>query len=540
MRHAEKALGEAVGEIQQRFPAEEAMGYIDDLSRLDRYQASRDIEIAADMVAAWADGSGLSSVEITKFPADGQRHWWTFRAPSAWTPLEASVSINGGDLTAYPRDPCSLATYSSAVQLRSLQIGRELVVVPRSDDSLSSIIEKVEKSGADGFVTDAVSTEDQVGRIELPLSSRLFGFSVRPSVLKRLSDVHAAEVMVTVDRTASMPVVMGVVPGNTDEEVWLQAHLCHVRPGANDNLSGVAALLGLVSSFAGTTPQKTIRFLWGPEFVGTAAVLHERTGRPTCVLNLDMVGEDQTKCGGPLVAERSPDHVPSFLSALVEAAADAIPPGSWNWRAAPFAGTSDHLLYADRSIARPAVHLGHWPDRFNHSSEDTIDKVDPEELARSSAIAGAAALVAAGATDLSAPDLVSLVDAWGNKRVSEVKQMNNYSEGLLAHTEEVVRGSRGESHELEPPEDDALVRKWPGPFNLRGLLEDAGDSNLRAGRDDFVKMTALALAIDDRSSRSRVISRAAYSSLLPIEPGFGHGFLETMIDAGWVGVADRD
>lgn len=454
------------------------MGYIAELSVLDRYQASKGIETAADKVAEWAERARLSSVEVKKYPADGERRWWTYRAPVAWTPIAASLSVDGRELAAYPKDPCSIATYSAAIPDTTLRVGSELAITPNS-------------SGALGFVTDAASNEEQTGRIELPHDSRLFGFSVRPAEMRQLAEAQQARVLVEVDRSAFMPVVTGVIPGKTDDELWLQAHLCHARPGANDNLSGVAALLGLASVLADLQADRTIRFLWGPEFVGTAAMLHETSIRPFCVVNLDMVGEDQDKCGGPLTIERTPDHIPSFLSALVEAAAEAIPQGSWAWTATPFKGASDHLLFADRSIARPAVQIGHWPDRFNHSSADTIDKVDPAELVRSSAIEGAAAHVAA----MSPPE--------------------------------------GKSIPLEPPDQDPLVRKWPGPFNLRALMEDAGKGETRVDLDDYVRMTALALAIDDRSSRLIVIRRASLSSMQPIEPDFAHEFFDTLVSAGW-------
>ena len=79
----------------------------------------------------------------------------------------------------------------------------------------------------------------------------------------------------------------------------LTAHLCHPRPSANDNASGVAALLAAAGCWP-TLPGGggcAVRFLWGPEFLGIAAYLHDvvHAGRapvPVLALNVDMAGED--------------------------------------------------------------------------------------------------------------------------------------------------------------------------------------------------------------------------------------------------------
>lgn len=57
-----------------------------------------------------------------------------------------------------------------------------------------------------------------------------------------------------------------VLPGTTrpDEIVVIGAHYDTVSttPGADDNASGVAALLALARSFQGATPERTVRFVW--------------------------------------------------------------------------------------------------------------------------------------------------------------------------------------------------------------------------------------------------------------------------------------
>ncbi|NIN65184.1 MAG: DUF4910 domain-containing protein, partial [Anaerolineae bacterium] len=63
-------------------------------------------------------------------------------------------------------------------------------------------------------------------------------------------------------------VVSALIPGQTEEEVAIVAHLCHPQWSANDNASGAAAVLevartlqGLISEGKLDKPRRGIRFL---------------------------------------------------------------------------------------------------------------------------------------------------------------------------------------------------------------------------------------------------------------------------------------
>jgi hypothetical protein len=47
----------------------------------------------------------------------------------------------------------------------------------------------------------------------------------------------------------------------------------------------------------------------------------------------------------------------------------------------PYSGGSDHIVYIDPAIGVPCPMLIQWPDRFYHSSHDTIEHTDPDSLA---------------------------------------------------------------------------------------------------------------------------------------------------------------
>ena len=459
-------LAGLVEAVHGAFDVPAAMADVAAICEHDRYQASAGIHAAAAYVADRAADAGLVDVEILHFLADGARRWWTFAAPMPWTPRRASLHLDGVPILHYPDQPYALAANSAPTPPRRLRLVRwsaahrpdpSAAIVVLHDTHLPSVLAELVSRGAAGVVTDPLATpahprpvitgsvdsgcgeetaadssgdhaaeagataarwRGQVGRIELPGGCPLFAFSVtgeQLDVLCRAAERGAsAHVDVDVDQDAgTFPVVTGWLPGTagatgttvTAGELLLSAHLCHPRPSANDNASGVAALLGIARAHGVLGGGRALRFVWGPEFVGMAAYLHDRVhaGRapmPVAAVNVDMAGEDQRRCGGPLVIERAPDELPSPLSAIAERCAalvpararsysGAAPSDTWAWRATPYVGASDHAMPAGRPTGCPAISLGHWPDDANHTSADTIELVDPDELRRTATIAGA-------------------------------------------------------------------------------------------------------------------------------------------------------
>jgi len=230
---------------------------------------------------------------------------------------------------------------------------------------------------------------------------------VRSTVVSRLYDGH-------------LEVVAALIPGETDEEVVAVAHLCHPRPSANDNASGAAALLEsartlqhLIKAGALPRPRRGIRLLWVPEMRGTYAYLatHEpEIPRMVAGVNLDMVGQDQEQCGSVFVIESPPAALPSFAPDLLQRLreewmgempnlAGGMPFPLFRHAVSPFSGGSDHYILSDPSVGVPTPMLIQWPDKFYHTSEDTLDKVSPHMLAVVGGLATAYACFAANARD---------------------------------------------------------------------------------------------------------------------------------------------
>jgi hypothetical protein len=191
------------------------------------------------------------------------------------------------------------------------------------------------------------------------------------------------------------------IPGETGEEVLVYGHLCHPGPSANDNASGSGVVVelartlnALITSGKLPKPRRGVRFLLGAEFTGSYAFVANNPGIIACTvagLNLDMVGQDEEKCGSFLNVEYPPRAIPSYAGDLMSAILDRLVARSevpFRNKPVPFSGGSDHLLFSDPSIGVPCPMLICHPDKFYHTSADTMDKVSPTTLKRIGLMAG--------------------------------------------------------------------------------------------------------------------------------------------------------
>lgn len=580
-------------------PADRMIDWVRLVSSLDRYQASEGLSRAAGLIAEVAVDVGLEDVSVQSFPADGAPRWWTFEAPMSWTPSVARLSVTRAGVPLlrldHARDPFAVATYSASTPAGGVSVpvvpfagtspaafAGALVVVRRSDLSSAPVVGELTSAGAVGYVTDAVTKGDggrYRGRIELPLHSPLLAFSLTTAEMETVdralrdgSGRLLAHVEVDCRSDAQMPSVSGVLPGDgaEDEEVWLTAHLCHPRPSANDNASGVAALLGVASTLAARRrrdpswiTRRTIRFLWGPEFVGTAAVLHRRvTGSggqalPHVLVNLDMVGEDQRRCRSPFVVERPPDYLGSFLGPLAEHVVEQVfamtSDHGGSWAPSPFLGFSDHALVADPSIARPAVQLCHPADQFNHSAGDTVDNVSAAEMRRSAVVAATLAVLTAG-TDLARLDRLTIAQTWAAREAAvaeaiAAREGGRWGRGLLEYVDSRITAvSRTLAYRpvtAQPASSrGALRRNWDGPLNLRAMTAELSPPERRdldalvAGDKGVLSLLYhCAIRADGCRGDAQIIDETSYELRRPVSDRLGMILLDFLRASGWV-VAD--
>lgn len=295
----------------------------------------------------------------------------------------------------------------------------------------------------------------------------------------------------------AMEVVTALVPGETDEAVIVVAHLCHPQPSANDNASGTAAALEAARTLARLIangdlprPRRGIRFLWLPEMTGSYAYLaghEEDISRMVAGINLDMVSEDQAQTGASFLIERPPDAMSSFAPDLLERLREELfddAPSHTGLDGYPlfrhattgFSGGSDHYVFSDPTVGVPMPMLIQWPDKFYHTSADTLDKVDPTMLARAGTLATAYAFFVANAGQAEATWLAHEIQARFQVRLAQCVQA--YITGMwdsqvpTASKEALEMLERWIAYTLERHKESltTLIRLWGGIDPLTKVL----------------------------------------------------------------------
>jgi hypothetical protein len=213
--------------------------------------------------------------------------------------------------------------------------------------------------------------------------------SAHPGVPLRLRIALGRE-----DRTASN--VVGILPGTdpalAGEAVVVGAHYDHLgrehgvlHPGADDNASGTAVVLGLARAFAaaGGAPRTLVFVLFGAEELGLVGSRHFVTHpavpmeRTVAMLNFDMVGRlrnDRLWVSGV-------DSGTAMRGVVIQAAAGESL--AVEARGTPYA-PSDHVRFYSAGAPVLFFYTGQHEDY--HRPGDTADKINAPGMARIAAM----------------------------------------------------------------------------------------------------------------------------------------------------------
>lgn len=246
------------------------------------------------------------------------------------------------------------------------------------------------------------------------------------------------------------------------EEIILCAHLYegYVKLGANDNISGSAALIEvartlneLIAKGQIERPKRSIRFIWVPEFQGSipwAQQNKEILQKTLCNINLDMVGLWLSKSQSFYCLHRTTMGNPHYINDVAESfyhylgatnksfvatgvgRPDATKPVySVTGSRDPFYysinahyGASDHEVFSDWGVQAPGVIMITWPDNYYHTSGDRPEICDPTQLHRAIVLAAASAYTVANASSDDAVKIATEVAANAVKRMSIKMKLN--------------------------------------------------------------------------------------------------------------------
>ena len=256
------------------------------------------------------------------------------------------------------------------------------------------------------------------------------------------------------------------------EEIILCAHLYegYVKLGANDNISGSAALIEvartlneLIARGEIERPKRSIRFIWIPEFQGSipwAMQNKEILQKTLCNINLDMVGLWLSKSQSFYCLHRTTMGNPHYINDVAESfyhymgatnkafvatgvgRPDATKPVySVTGSRDPFYysinahyGASDHEVFSDWGVQAPGVIMITWPDNYYHTSGDRPEICDPTQLHRAIVLAAASAYTVANADSGDAVKIATEVAANAAKRMS-IKMKQDLTEFNNANAE---------------------------------------------------------------------------------------------------------
>jgi len=440
--------------LHEALSGEIAKDHVIQITRHHRIQGSRGYRDAAEYVLDQLRAYGFSEEEawIESFPSDGRIHYQTWQSPSGWDIDRAELRIvEPADerLVGFPEIGMSVITYSNPGDVTAELVwvgagtsdadyeGRDVAGKFVLATGYGGEVHRhaVLKHGAAAVVAylddyraaehpDIIQYTGMWPRTE-ELERVTFGFNLSNRQGERLRALLESGQRVVLHGQVEgiglepyfMDVVVARIPGSTraDEELVFSAHLDHPKESANDNASGSAAILDiaralreLVDSGRMERPERSLRFIWIPEWYGTQAYLdaHPEMAGPAiggtwlANMNMDMVGENLELLHSKMILTRTPSSLPSAVNDVVADMARMVdgmdvrtPRGSqsaFNWRVTPYSGGSDHMQFIDRKI--PGVMIGHSPDYTHHTSDDTPDRVDPVELERAEILATAATL----------------------------------------------------------------------------------------------------------------------------------------------------
>ncbi|HWC76442.1 MAG TPA: DUF4910 domain-containing protein [Blastocatellia bacterium] len=441
---------------------------VTELARHHRVQASSGFSHAAQYIAAKAKEYGLDQVEIERFPADGSKTYHTLKSTPGW-------DAEGGQLwetepgqtkiADYDEMRVALADYSqtadvsaalidagagtSAGDYEGKDVKGKLVLAGGNVAQVHAMA--CDERGAAGIVSYQANQvtawsgdyPDNVrwGHLSPYNPNNRFAFMISLRRAREFRERLARGERITLRasvkaemKPSNYDVVTAVIPGsNPAEEIVFSCHLCHQKPGANDNASGAAAILEVARALTSLIrrgeierPRRTIRFIWPPEINGTLAYFAQHPDivrRMKAAVHCDMVGGNYSITKSVLHITHTPASLPGAVNTVGDVFADyaisgslkaasgagfedalVSPEGSRDSLVAditPYEMGSDHDVYQEGSFRIPTIYLRDWPDVFIHTNNDLPSNIDATKMKRSTFIAAASGyfLARAGARE---------------------------------------------------------------------------------------------------------------------------------------------
>jgi hypothetical protein len=410
---------------------------VTELARYHRVQASSGYSRAAEYIAGKAKEYGLEQVQIERFAADGEKTYYTLKSAPGWEAERGELwetEPHKTKIADWDEMRVALADYSQSAEARTtlVDVGQGTAAKDYEGKDVKgqivlagggvAAVHKLacDERGAAGILSYQSNqttgwSGDYADNVRWghlnpynPNNKFAFMISLRKAReyqarLARGEQITLHAIVKAEMKPSNYEVVSAIIPGTdaANEEIVYSCHLCHQKPGANDNASGAAAILEVARSLSALirrgeieAPRRTIRFIWPPEISGTVAYFAQHPEiirRMKAAVHCDMVGGNFAITKSVLHVTHTPASLPSCVDTVgdifgeyaiagsAKAASgagfeDALisPEGSKDSLVAdstPFEMGSDHDVYQEGSFRIPAIYLRDWPDVFIHTNQ---------------------------------------------------------------------------------------------------------------------------------------------------------------------------
>ncbi|HII61591.1 DUF4910 domain-containing protein [Pyrococcus horikoshii] len=389
-----------------KFNPENVFRDVVEISKFHRIQGSRDIVKATEYVASRLEELGIDYKFLNDI-YDGKSYHLTLPSPIGWEIVEGSLKFKEKELTT-SNSPLLVMAHSPSGEAKG-----EVIPIFREEDwekadgkivlvgeDWREAYRKANEHGAKAFIAYRKGTGDAFPYIGLFLTkkdlewAKIPALTVPESVANELiekSKKGGVEVEVSVKTEIKDRETLPLLYAKIGEPPYLlfSAHICHPKPGANDNASGSAMLIELARILKGNEGRIGFAFLWIPEYHGTQAFIPKvNLNEIYANINLDMVGGSEDRSNSTIMLVRTPlsrfSLVPGVLELfLKEVNAEGksfsgSPLPSVKFKEYPYEMGSDHDIFNFYSI--PGVMPITWPDRYYHTSADTPEKLSLRTL----------------------------------------------------------------------------------------------------------------------------------------------------------------
>jgi len=389
--------------LAESFHAERVIDDIASISQFHRIQGSPGLVEAARFVMDSLNNLDISAI-LYKEVYDGTREFANFKVPIAWELVYGEVEIGDRKIST-DKTPLVVLAHSPSGECEG-----EIVPIERDSDwkkARGKIVlvsenwrenyKKACERGAIGYIIYRKGLKDAIPYLGLFLKKEDLKWANIPAVAipetwamdiinnKRARKKVRGKIRVKtkIKEKEILPIVYATI--GKPPYLLFSAHLCHPRPGANDNASGSAMLIELARNLSKMHTEDSrlgFAFLWIPEHFGSSAFVEKFSNLKDYygVINLDMVG------GESLMYVRPPLSRFSVLSGAVELFLEKANAQSSDFGGLPIIKTSTHpyQMGSDHDIFNifgvPALTLITWPDPYYHSNEDSVDKIHKDTV----------------------------------------------------------------------------------------------------------------------------------------------------------------